>query len=128
MRDTFTKDSSVLWQALSSALLNTEGVKREVIDCAKLNRTRGGNSGKPKVPTHTYISIGRVYRSSDGNESDEYTERSFTPRWRRGYLQPVRFGKGWSQRRLDYVPPRWVSAKDNPTEASGPFKEYRVNQ
>jgi hypothetical protein len=127
---TYSKDSGVLWRALSSALLiiTTEGTKREVIDCERINRTRGGKSGKPLVPAHTYISIGRVYRSSEGEESDEYTPRLFTPRWRRGYLQPVRFGPGWSQRRVDYIPPRWIDAKGHHEEAPGPFKEYHVNK
>lgn len=128
LQSTQQKDGSLLWMALASAMLimNTEGVSREVIDCEKINRTRGTGSNKPPIPRHTYLHIGKVYRSAQGDASDEYVPRkSPIPHWRRGHNRTVHHGKGNAQIKTVFINPRLVAAR-----ASGddlPIKkEYHV--
>lgn len=97
--------------ALSAALLlmATEGVEKEVIETERLNKKRT-DSGKTPVPRHTYIRIGRVYRSAHGNASDIYIERkSPRPHWRRGHNRRVHFGKGREQVRWHNFPGRLIA-------------------
>lgn len=100
-----------LFKGLSAALLlmSTQGVKKEVIECGKINKQRHA-TGKDPIPRHTYISIGHVYRSGKGNVSDVYHDRrSPRPHWRRGHHRGVHYGKGREHIRSVYINPRLVA-------------------
>lgn len=114
IKDTYAKEGALIWQALACAflVLHTDGVKREVIDCAKMNRKRAASNKEP-IPTHTVISIGKVYRSSKSSEADNYTpRRSPRPHWRRGHLQTVHYGTGREKTRQVYINPKLVAYKE----------------
>lgn len=110
-KKTSLKDAGALWRAVFCAtlLLSTRGMTREVIECQKLNKHRVA-SGKPSIPQHTYISLGRVYKSKTGDDSTEYIPgKSPTPHWRRGHISRWRTGsfktpldeRGWGEKWID---------------------------
>jgi hypothetical protein len=117
---TARKDAGWAYRALFAALLllNTKGIKKEVIECERLNRKRTA-SGKPPIPRHTYITIGRVYRSAGGEAADDYLPRkSPRPHWRRGHLRHIRIGKGRTATKPVFIEGRLVSlASDTAIEA-----------
>lgn len=91
---THLKIGSQCWHGVYFGLLMmaTAGIEREVIECHKLNKARRA-SGKPSIPTHTYIHIARVYKSAHGDDSTVYVPgKSPRPHWRRGHLRGVRYG------------------------------------
>lgn len=117
--ETFHKEGSVLWKALAGALLlmQTDGIKREVIECTRINKKRSASNKEP-IPRHIVLSIGKVYRSDSSNVADDYIpHRSPRPHWRRGYNQPVRYGPRKNadapQRiKLKYIEPKLVARKE----------------
>lgn len=124
---TWQKDAGTVYYAAISGflLMATAGVAKEYIDCEKINHKRGPGTGKEKIPAHTYIRIGHVYRSASSNESDEYVpRRSPRPHWRRGHIRGVHYGKGRAFLRSKYISPKLVAyhGKDQPELA----KEYVV--
>jgi len=129
VRATHIKEASLLWRALasSSLLLNTEGVAREIIECEKINRKRAA-AKKSVIPRHTYLHIGRVYKSATGAASEEYVPRkSPIPHWRRGHSQIVHHGKGKTQIKTVFINPRIIAAgvtDEDPSMA----KEYHVSK
>lgn len=111
--EVYKKVGGYIYRAAVAAylLMNTDGVEREVIDTDKINRKRR-NNGKPTIPRHTYIYIGRVYRSGASVESDEYIPRkSPRPHWRRGHLKSVRYGPGREKIKDVYIKPKLVAYK-----------------
>lgn len=125
IEETWKKDGAWLYMMYLSlvTVLITQGVSRQVIECAKLNKRRVA-ANKPPIPKHTYVHIGRVYRSASGNAADAYIpRRSPRPHWRRGHLKGVRFGAGREQIRRVFIPPRLVACVED-TEPPNP--EYRV--
>lgn len=133
VKKTNTKDGAAAAKAAFAALLlmSTEGVKREVIDVPKLNKTRErSDSNKAPIPKHTYITIGHVYRYEKGETSEQYNpRRSPRPHWRRGHNKNVRYGVGKTQIKLVYIPPKLVSFHPelNPTEPTV-VKQYAVQK
>lgn len=128
----FTQDGKNVGVALCCAtvIMSTRGVERETVDAASLeplNRARH-KAGESAVPVHTYIHVGRVYRSASGEESDAYQPRkSPRPHWRRGHLRNVAYGPRGGQHRTRpvYVPAMLVA-----TDATQPakFPEYDVRR
>lgn len=113
---TWVKDGGAIFRALATCALvmHTEGVKKEVVTCEKINRTRSAKK-RPLVPRHTILSIGKVYRSSreDDASADTYDKRrSPIPHWRRGHNRGIRYGTGRSQLKIKYIPPRLVAFKE----------------
>lgn len=123
---TYSKDAGGLYQAMCAALLvmQTDGVVHEKIDPSKINRKRDGDS-KPKIPTHTYLRIGKVYRYNSEKADDYIPRKSPRPHWRRGHLRPVRYGVGKTLVKDVYINPRLVSYKPVENEPSM-AKEYNV--
>lgn len=128
------KDVRYTANALYTALLllMTQGMEREVVEATKLNKHRVA-SGKPPIPRHTYIHIGKVYRSATGDRSDDYDpRRSPIPHWRRGHN--VTYGTGPAHKGgkvVRYIPPRIVALKKDTvyTEDELPkMPTYRVTQ
>jgi hypothetical protein len=121
VKATWQKDAGAVFRGLASALLimQTEGVEKEVIDCAKLNKKRV-LSNKPLIPRHVYLKIGRVYKSGS-DHSEEYNPRK-SPRihWRRGHERRVHYGTGREKVKLMYIPPRIVGYKDGDTQPAFP--------
>jgi hypothetical protein len=129
-KSTFLKDTSSIWYALASVMLlmATAGVKREVIEVERLNKSRV-LSGKEPIPRHTYISIGHVYRRENSEVSDEYIpRRSPRPHWRRGHLRMVRFGKGYASSKQVYIGPKLVAYQDPTGAEPSVSHEYVVTK
>lgn len=125
---TYVKNMAYIWKALcaSMLLMHTDGVTKEVVDCEKINRKRK-SSGKPLIPKHTYLRIGRVYRSSSSNDSSEYIPRkSPIPHWRRGHLRTYWHGAGKSLKVQKYINPRIVALKEEIDEEPTMKKTYKV--
>lgn len=124
---TFRKDAVTAFRAFACAALltNTQGVAKEVITCGKLNKKRT-SSGKLPIPDHTYIYIGRVYKSADSNASVPYVPgKSKKPHWRRAHTRLQRFGPGYKQTRLIKID-AMIVAWDGAGEPPKPKHEYRV--
>lgn len=128
---TLEKDGRACGLAMLCALLlmTTEGVEREVVETHKLNKRRTGKDKQP-IPRHTYIKIGRVYRSNGGDDSDVYDARkSPRPHWRRGYNRRVRTGKGRENFYWRWFPPRLVAFHPQEGDVAPDQKhEYRVSK
>lgn len=130
VKKTWMKDGAFIFRAMAAAMLifHTGGVAKEVIECSKMNKKRILNNKIP-IPTHTRLHIGKVYRSSKSEQSDDYIpRRSPKPHWRRGYDQPVRYGAGREKIKFVYVNPKLVAYKDwmgSPPEQN---KEYVVSK
>lgn len=126
---TYDRDGSEVALALFAVMLlmATEGIEREVIDCDKLNKRRAATN-RPTIPRHTYLYIKKVYRSSSGEQSDEYDpRRSPRPHWRRGHIRGVRYGAGREKIKQMYIKPRLVAYHGDavvPDEPRTP--DYRV--
>lgn len=108
---TYQKDTAFIVRGLfcSLLLMTTDGVAREEVEVQKLNKKRSA-SGKPSIPHHTYIHIGKVYKSASGNDADTYVPRkSPRPHWRRGHLRNVRYGTGREKVKQVYINPRLVA-------------------
>jgi hypothetical protein len=128
IRDTYVKEGGLIWKALAAAFLvmHTGGVKREIVECSKINRKRVLSNKEP-IPRHIVLSIGKVYRSSKSEIADDYIPgRSPRPHWRRGYDQPVRYGKGRTLTKLVYVPGKIVAFKEFEGAVPPPAPEYHV--
>lgn len=113
VEETYQKDAGILFYGAAAAylLMATGGVEKEIIDTQRINRKRKAD-GKQLVPRHTYIYIGKVYRSANSEMSDEYIPRkSPRPHWRRGHLKNVRYGAGKEKLREVYIYPKLVSYK-----------------
>lgn len=111
VEQSFQVDGGAIFRAAIGAYLtmNTAGVEREVIDTQRINKKRDGVS-KPHVPSHTYIHIGRVYRSEGDSKGDKYDpKRSPRPHWRRGHTRGVRYGEKRLQIKQMYFHARLVS-------------------
>lgn len=123
---TYTKDGAAAWFALCAGtlLVSTHGVEREVVEVDRLNKKRR-ELGREPVPRHTYIRIGRVYRTYEGERSDEYVpRRSPRPHWRRGHVRTVRHGAGREKLKQIFVPGRIVAYAGEGPEPARP--EYTV--
>lgn len=124
---TYHRDvGGVLFAATAAYLLmRTAGVEREVVETDKINRKRV-TAGKPPVPRHTYVKIGRVYRSAASERSDEYVpRRSPRPHWRRGHLRTVHHGPGRSQTKEVFIYPKLVAYH---ADAEAPRPDYVVKR
>lgn len=111
---TWLKDGAAIYRAVASAMLvmHTEGVKRAVVDCSKMNKKRIA-SNKPPIPRHIVLSIGKVYRSASGDATDEYNPRkSPRPHWRRGHLRNVHFGTNKTSIKQKYINPKLVAYRE----------------
>lgn len=111
VQNTYLKDSAdVFWAACAAYLLmSTRGVEKEVIDTTRINKKRLLSNREP-IPRHTYIHIGRVYRSASSDQSDEYLpRRSPRPHWRRGHAKAVRYGPGREKVKEVYIQPKLVA-------------------
>lgn len=129
-RLTWLKDGGGIWRAAASAMLifHTGGVAKEVIECSKMNKKRVANNKIP-IPTHTRLHIGKVYRSSASDQADDYIpRRSPKPHWRRGYDQPIRYGKGREKLKYKYIEPKLVAYRDWMGPKPENSKEYVVSQ
>lgn len=125
---TYAKNAAYLWKAFCAAMLlmHTDGVTKEVIDCEKINRKRR-KDGKPMIPRHTYLRIGRVYRSGASDESSEYIARkSPIPHWRRGHLKNYWHGPQKSLKKQLYINPRIVALKEEIDDEPAMKKTYHV--
>lgn len=133
VKNTYQKDAKYASMALQAALLllTTQGVAKDVVEGHHdVNKSRV-RSGKPPIPRHTYVRIGRVYRSAgvvEGDDHDEYIPRkSPRPHWRRAFVRRVRFGKGKQSWRWQDFPARLVAyPTDNVDDVKVP--EYRVSR
>lgn len=108
---TYEKDAGVVWHALIGAalLMNTAGIKKEVIEPTKLNRRRQ-QQNKPLIPRHTYIRIGHVYKHDNSTQAEAYEpRRSPRPHWRRGHIRNVSIGKGRTGTKRVYIQPKLVA-------------------
>lgn len=119
-----TKSEVQSWSALAfmtvTLLMMTEGVEKEQCSVGNLNKKRVA-SGKAPIPDVTYLRIGRVYRSAQGNDSVRYESRkSPRPHWRRGHLRSVRYGTGREKLRHVFIRPRLVALKSDATVPSTP--------
>jgi hypothetical protein len=126
IQETWEKDTGAIWRALATSLLvmHTEGVEREVIECSKMNRKRQSN-GKRPIPDHTYLRIGKVYRSHFSLASDEYVARkSPRPHWRKGHIRHLK--RGDIVRKV-YINPRLIAWRDY-MDAPKANKEYVVSK
>jgi hypothetical protein len=124
---TWQKDSGTAFYAACATylLINTAGVAKEVIETEKINRQRR-NSGKTLIPTHTYLRIGRVYRSASSDETDEYIPRkSPRPHWRRGHLRNVRYGEGRQLIKQQFIHAKLVAFHG---DAKPTTPDYRVSK
>lgn len=127
--ETFHKNCSYIWKALCAAMLlmHTDGVAKEVIECDKINKKRK-KDGKPLIPTHTYLRIGRVYRSSSSDESSEYIpRRSPRPHWRRGHLKTYWHGPKKTLKKQRYINPRIIALKEEIDDEPSMKKTYQVS-
>lgn len=129
VKQTWLKDGAAIYRAVATAMLvmHTEGVKREVVDCSKMNKKRVA-SNKIPIPRHIVLSIGKVYRSASSNVADAYNPRkSPRPHWRRGHLRNVRFGPNRASIKEVYINPKLVAYKEFPgSEPPKPSQEYMV--
>lgn len=108
---TYVKDLGSVFFAASSIylLMATQGIDKEIIDTERINKKRGG-PGKPYIPRHTYIHIGRVYKSATSEKSEEYvSRRSPRPHWRRGHVRGVRYGVKREFTKSVFIHPRLVA-------------------
>lgn len=130
VKATFRKSAASCWSGLFTALLlmQTRGVEREVVDVpAKLNKKRVAN-GKLAISRHTYIHIGRVYRTADSDVTDEYVpRRSPIPHWRRGHNRGVRYGVGRANVKNHWFPPMLVARYEGGDDEP-PAPKYKVKQ
>lgn len=105
---------------LSVVVLQTLGLRREVVDEPRLSRARVAR-GKAPITPYTRISIGKVYRRDDGDESDEYVPgKSPRPHWRRGHTRRYHYGAGRAETRVRWIPARMVALAKPP--------EYKVTK
>lgn len=125
---TYKKDAGHVFRAACAAYLvmSTEGVAKEVIDTTRVNKARANVGGKQMIPMHTYIHIGKVYRSAGENaKSDEYVARkSPRPHWRRGHNRTVRIGKGRVDSKVKFIYGRLVALPESIDASSVPTPEY----
>lgn len=112
----------------ASLLYYTQGIEKEVVDCERLNKARK-KKGAPDIPAHTYIYIGRVYRSakSDDSASERFDVRkSPIPHWRRAHVRSVRYGQGRKQVKFVRIEARMVAWDGKGPEPSLPERTYVV--
>lgn len=89
---------------VSFLCLNMQGVEKEVIDCAPLNKKRQA-ANRPPIPRHTSLYIGRVWRR-DGS-SVQYNEgqrRTVRIHMRAAHTRTQRYGKGRTESKLILIP------------------------
>jgi hypothetical protein len=113
--ETYVKDGAVIYRAIATAMLvmHTEGVKHETVDCSRMNKKRL-LSNKPPIPRHVVLSIGRVYRSSKSDVTEQYeVRRSPRPHWRRGHIKNVHYGTNSASVKKVYINPRLVAYKED---------------
>lgn len=85
--------------------LNMQGVEKEIIDCAPLNKQRLKRN-KPPIPRHTSLYIGRVWRR-DGTSfaySVNGQKRSVRVHMRAAHTRNQRVGKGRTETKLVLIP------------------------
>lgn len=126
VKDTWVKDAAAIYRGLATAMLvmHTGGVRKEVIECDKINRKRVA-AGKTRIPSHTYLSIGKVYRSAASDEADDYVPRkSPRPHWRKGHLRTVLYGTGRQLTKQKYINPKLVAFKEGIDEEPSMQKTY----
>lgn len=85
--------------------LNMQGVEKEVIDCAPLNKQRLKRN-KPPIPRHTSLYIARVWRR-DGTSfaySADGSKRSVRVHMRAAHTRNQAVGKGRTERKLVLIP------------------------
>jgi hypothetical protein len=133
VRQTFAKDAGALYHAVLSSVLimQTSGVANEVVEPTRLNKKRQ-SSGKRPIPAHTYIYIGRVYRSARGDESVAYVPgRMVRPHWRRAHLHRWRTGPRKSDEPgfvSKFIPARIVALAKDAEPLSVPAPQYVVKR
>lgn len=104
----------------ATVVLQTLGLRRVTVDAPKLSRARVARGRAPIVP-YTRITIGKVYRGADHDESDEYVPgKSPRPHWRRGHTRRYHYGAGRAETRVRWIPARMVAMAAVP--------EYRVSK
>lgn len=113
----FKIDAEVSTMALgiASVLLNTRGIKKEVVSTGRINRKRGGSTGKPLIPEHTVIRIGHVYGRDGQVVSASGPSGSRKPtrvHWRRAHIRGIRYGKGREKIKYELIPACLVNYQD----------------
>ena len=95
--------------ALVFALVSThlQGMEREVITPTRLNKRRAA-SGKPPVPSHTYLRVGTVY-SRDGKAHKPTAGGVRSVFIRSGHVRNQACGQGWSERKMIFIEPVLVN-------------------
>lgn len=117
--DTYVKSGRYVGMALFCAVLvlASRGLNKEVIETSRLNRTRKA-SGKPAVPRHIYVHIGRTYRRASSDVSDVHTPRkSPRPHFVRGFTRSYHTGadrKG--PVKYHYIPAEWRAWRGDETQ------------
>lgn len=104
--------SKVVGRLLGVAFVvtNIQGVDREVIESAALNKQRE-RKGKVPVPTYTYLRIGHYYKST-GERAEYVAGRSGKIHMRRGHTRNQACGEGLKDRKLIYIEPVLVNYRD----------------
>ena len=108
-------------------LLNTRGVKKDVIEpSSKLNKIRV-KSGKPSIPTQTVLRIGSYYDrggsahtvDADGNGKDRKPVRVH---WRKGHIRSQRYGAGLQKVKEVFIEPCLVNWSGDDEEWVEPYR------
>lgn len=105
--------------------LNMQGVEKEVINCAPLNKKRIANN-KPPIPQHTSLYIGRVWRR-DGTSFAYKSGQRNSPRVhiRCAHTRMQRHGKGLSESHLVLIPQRLINYIETGEKVFPPRKILR---
>lgn len=77
---------------LSLLMLNTLGIEKEIVDTKRLNHSRQ-RKGKPPIPSHTIVHIGRIFKK-DGTavRFDTATGRKMPMHVRQAHVRNVPYG------------------------------------
>lgn len=90
--------------ALALLLINTRGIRKDVVVPEALNRSRAAR-GKPVVPHHTIMRIGTVYERDGKTVAGGGAGKTMVPHYRIGHARNQACGPEMSERVY-----RWIDA------------------
>jgi hypothetical protein len=105
---------------LALLMLNTKGIDKQVITVAEGMNKKRVAKGKSKIPTHSVVHVGTIYRRDGSAIKNENGHGGWKMpmHWRCGYARIQHFGKNREETKMVYIPPcivNFVPEGDAPT-------------
>jgi hypothetical protein len=113
---------------LALLMLNTKGIDKEVVVVSESLNKKRVQRGKPRIPTHSVVRIGTIYRR-DGTAIKNENGRGgwhMPMHWRCGYARIQHFGKNREETKTVYIPPCIVNYKPEEDAPAAPHRKVKV--